>query len=226
MKKLYLVLLLLLSVNIYSKDYYKAKILKVNGEVIECFSELPSNNPFNKSVTYKIDLDSKKKIKLKNDEIKSMIITSEEGNNYYFERTGFRQIYKNLGGKVKERISKPKYWRLMIYHNDAIQVFYGAETYSFNKNNELISKASSNGGLIAIIPVLFKRPGEDVPTYITELLRGAIESGKNKAFRNTTILYFEGESEFISRIESKEFVAYGFIELAEAYGEYKKEGSQ
>ncbi|MGE4347696.1 MAG: hypothetical protein AB7D46_09820 [Flavobacteriaceae bacterium] len=220
MKKITFFLMLLLSLNLYSKNYYKAKVFKVNGDVIECYSELPRNNFASKNLLYKTDLNSKETIKIKYDEIESIIVISKDGKSYYFERVASRFIYKTLKGEIKNKAAKKKTWKFMVYHNDAIQVFYEADSYYFNKKNELISKAA--GVQTTTIPILFRRQGEEFPTYITEILSGAIEIGKNNAFRKMAAVYFEDDAEFVKRIQDKEFKAKGFIELAHEYGEYKK----
>jgi len=71
-----ILLFFVLCVFVVSAQFYPTKIYLHNGDVIDCYVKFPIND-VQKKVVYKSDLDSKKKNKLKSDEINSILVTSK-----------------------------------------------------------------------------------------------------------------------------------------------------
>lgn len=221
MKNILVAIALLITINSSAKDYYKTKIILANDDIIEGFATLPSNAMLQNSIKYKTTKKGKAK-KIKNNTI-FLVYYYYNGNEYLFERNNYTYPFKSKKNKPKKRAKMMggKFWFLVALNNPEINVYNLAETFFFNKNDVLVSRTSNRGFIIDTISFLFKRPGEESPTFITTYGNDIGHINKNRGFRNRTSEYFKGNKELLSRIENKEFTCIDYIELAEAYISYQ-----
>jgi len=216
MKHFYKALITLLTITC-NAQYYQSKILFANGQSKEGYTELPTNSLFDSSIKFQADKNGKAE-KIKNDEIEKIVYYTDNGKEYHIERTAIRQFI----GK-RENTTKKKAWIHVRFSTPEIIFYDQAEKYIINKHGDFISSTIDYSGTWADIALLFKRPGEVVPTILGSLSNGAIIINKERTFRTTAILYFKGEESIIKRIESKEFKSEDMLELAKAYIEHKRE---
>lgn len=201
----------------HSQKFYKAKLFFTNGDIKEGYAEIPTNKTFDSSVSFKAG-EKGKATKIKDEEIDKAIYYSDNGNEFYFENTSVKQTF----GKKMERTPKKKSWILITYHHPLITVYSYAQSYYIDKDGRMISQTIDYSGTWADIFICYKRPGEEVPTIITSFTQGAKIIGQQKQFRTAAKRYFNGDDNFISRIEQKEFSHDQVYEMAEAYVAYKQ----
>ena len=221
MKQLFALLAFFITLNTFAEDFYKAKILLVNGETAEGFASLPNNSSIGLSVKFKSD-EKGKIIKIKNDEIENMIVYAANGNQYFFERTAHRELSK-LFGSVQEKTRKDKNWVLAVYTSPYITFYYLTDAYYFDKKGVMVAKAGTSFGNFSELIYMLKRPGEDVPTVISSIATYRVKAlNEESVFRKTAMLYFDGETAFNERIENKEFKYHETQALAKAYTAFKE----
>jgi hypothetical protein len=221
MKNLIVIIVLLTTINVSAKDYYKTRIVFSNGETIEGLATLPSNAMFKSSIIYKTTTEGKTK-KIKNNTIYQV---SYYYNNleYLFERNNYTYPYKSKKNKPNKKVKMMggKFWFLVRLNEPELNVYNLAETYFFNNNNVLVSRTGNSSFIIDTISFLFKRPGEELPTFITTYGEGFGHINKNRGFRNRASEYFKDTPKLLIRIENKEFKCIDYMELAEAYISYQ-----
>ncbi|WP_116786893.1 hypothetical protein [Flavobacterium psychrotrophum] len=213
----FLALLLFISVN---AQFYKAEILLANGETRTGFSELPSNRLLDGSFNFKTDEKGRPE-SLKFKDVSKVTVSTDNGNTFMFDNLAIRQVIKSFG-KVREKTSKNKSWMLVRYATPEIAYYYAGQSYIIDKDGNMITKTTDNGGTWASIALLLKRPGEEAATSISAMTNGATIIGEESLFRKTAAAYFTGETKFIERIEKKEFKAEDLLPLVKAYIDYKK----
>lgn len=214
MKKNILLFAFLFTITAYSQKLYKAKLTLVNGETKEGYADIPSNSLFSKTVIFSIE-EKGKKVKFKNDEIDHATYYTDNGNEFYFERTRIRQLFGE-----KEWTAKQKIWIVATYSSQHLMAYSWAQSYYIDSAGTMVSKSADSGGWADIF-ICFKRPGEEFPSSITSFTYGATVIGQDKRFRKSAILYFKGEDVFNQRIENKEWTHEQIYEMAKAYSAYK-----
>lgn len=218
MKSIITLFLVLASLTITAKDFYKATITMSDKTVLEGYAELPSNKFLDRSIQFKEEKKGKER-KIKNDDISSIVYTNNNGDFFYFERNFFKVIIKP-GGNAREKSDGTKLWLVASYSQPSIRVYTGAQEYYFDKKGTLMSVTKDYSGMWAEVGYLFKRPGEDAPTLIGSLTSMGVFN-QQKTFRNTAKFYFRDDKEFAKRIDETEFKSEEATELAKAYAEYK-----
>ncbi len=215
MKKIILLFTLMLTSNVFAVTFYSAKILYLDGKVTEGYASLPSNHVLTGNVSFSTS-ENGKSAKLNDDDIQSITYTTKSGNQYYFEHTS----YRHLSGKKYDKTSKKKFWMLVTFSHELITTYSNAQSYYIDKEEKIVSK-SVDSGTWADIFILFKRPGETVPTMITSITYGAEVMNQQKMFRNAAARYFEADTAFADRIKNKEFKHNEVGKIVNAYIEYK-----
>jgi hypothetical protein len=216
MRKFILLFTLTLTFSSPAKSLYKARIQYLDGKTAEGYASLPSNDLFSGNVNFSASEDGKA-TKLEDDEIQSIIYTTDRGNQYYFEHTN----YRHLSGKTYDKNSEKRFWMLVTFAHDLIMTYSHAQSYYIDKEEKIVSKSVDRSGTWADIFILFKRPGEALPTRITSITYGAQVMNQQKTFRKIAARYFKDDTAFAERIENKEFKHDEIGKLVNAYIAYK-----
>lgn len=217
MKKFITLFALMLTLNSFASDFYQAKISFTNGKTTEGYASLPSNKALSGSISFKENSGGKSE-KLNDDDIHSIVYTTDSGNKYYFEHVQCIFLY----GKNGQNIQKKKDWILMTSSHDLLTTYNLSQSYFVNKDDKMTAMTVDRSGTWADVFVLFKKPGETAPSIIMSFTNGATVIGQDKKFRNAAKQFFKGEDEFIARIDSKEFKNDDVYKMAEAYIAYKQ----
>lgn len=215
MKHFFTLLTFFITLSVFSQGFYKATIVYADGKTAEGFAKLPSNQTLSGSVKFRAG-EKGKVTTINDDDVSYITYFTKKGNQFTFERTGVRTLNKSFG-KVYDKVVGKKKWLLMLYSNPIINYYYEAKSYSIDKDGNMISKTSDSSGTWADIGLLFKRPGEEGPATLGTLSFGAKVLNKESLFRKTAILYFEGDKDFIKRIDDKEFKSDEMLDMAKAY---------
>lgn len=217
MKKFILLLVLMLTIKSFGADFYQASIKYNDGKILEGYASLPSNKITSGSVNFRQNAEGASK-KLNDDDIQSIIYTTDSGNKYYFEHVQCTFLY----GKNGQNIQKKKDWILMTSSNDLLITYDLSQSYVVNKDDKMVAMTVDRSGTWADVFVLFKKPGETSPSIIMSFTNGATVIGQDKKFRNAAKQFFKGEDGFIARIDNKEFKNDDVYKMAEAYVAYKQ----
>jgi len=234
MKKICLFILSLCCMSIYAKKIYPAKIILQNNSVIECFTTIPNNKKLKKPIVYKNNLDSEDTFELEIDQVKTIIIITDNGKQYTFEKEKLYTI-ANKKGEVYFKESKKSTWQALVFYDDEIQVYYTSEYYMIEEEtNTLIPLNSAryinvnhvSADVSSNVKISYKRIQENAPTYIFDRLpigEGWVSRIYSKEFIKNVSKYFRDEPAFVEIIKEKDFKYRDYIELALAYIEYKYE---
>ena len=210
MKKTFF-LLLLISSAVLQAQYYRATLLMVDGSSKEGFSKLPSNQMLDKKIEFKEAKRSPVQ-KIEEDEVHRILVTSDAGDQFLFERNNVVHLFKAYGKQwEKEKVNK--HWMLLIHANDVLQEYSLAQRYKFDKKDRLMSITGAHSFWETIYFLLRKYDEE----------KAYIVSGKgftNGMVRKAMAIYFEDLPEFVERIENKEFKKANVSDVADAYAEY------
>ena len=221
MKKIILLALLLLCATVQAKEFYNAKIMMNDGTEKTGFATLPSNDALQKSIKFKSSINDESK-KIKNDEISSVIYTSDNGIKYLFERRVMIYVTKSFeeqkNGKYCDTAKKS--WILSTSYTENIMSYYLAQKYLIDDNGKMISKSTDRTGSWADIFILLRRPNESCASMIGHIANGAKIIGQEKRFRKMASIYFKDKTELVKRIKSKEFKSNEIEKLIAAYNSY------
>lgn len=219
MKQLFSLLTIFISLNTFAQtDYFKAKIFLANGETTEGYAKLPHNAGFDNSVSFKETPETKSST-IKNDDIKSILYYTEQGNQYLFERLPVRTINKSFG-KYYDKTEKKKTWMLLNFSDPLINFYYASSRYIIDESGNITMQSSDRSGTWAEILLLLKRPDEDSAAQMTTMTSIKV-GGLQSIFRKTASYYFQDQPEFAKRIEANEFAHDDIIRLAKYYIRYK-----
>jgi len=100
-------MLVLCSINIQAKKFYKAKIVLENDRIIECFTKLSGNKNLKKGIVYKNNLESTETFKLEHDIVKMIFIITDNGKEYRFERSKLYTLKKKKAKYILKNSKKP-----------------------------------------------------------------------------------------------------------------------
>jgi hypothetical protein len=212
MKSILSLVIFIITITVQAHEFYTAKVLLLNGNVIEGQATLPDN------------VLLKTSIEIKENNITSTIESNDiyqilyviNGNNYFFERNNVG-ITQKAFEKHRTNYSTGKEWYLVIFSDDSIKAYISSQYYYVDKEKGIISTHSFEGRNINFgTSYLLKRPNEDAPTVIT------MEGISNSKFREWASSYFEETPELVTRINKKEFKNSRIEELALAYASYQK----
>ncbi len=214
MKNTLFLLSFLLSIHLQAQEYYTAKLLLVNGEVMEVKATLPSNKVLKNNIKIKKD-GSKIAYLISSDNIYQILYTLYNGNKYLFERN---KIGITPRAFKKQRIgsSFKKEWFLVTYSHPLIKAYISTQSYYVNKQEGVLETHSYEGrNVIFGTSYLLKRPNEEAPTLMS------LSSTRNSKFIKWASVYFKENKALVARIKDKEFKGFQIYQLAIAYTLYQ-----
>jgi hypothetical protein len=214
MKKTLFLVGFLLTIQMQAQKYYAAKLLLVDGEIIEGKATLPTNKVLINNI--KIKKDGRKRASLISSEnINQILYTLYNGNKYLFERNKIGITPKPF---KKQRIgsSFKSEWFLVTFSHPLIKAYVSAQSYYVNKEKGVMETHSYEGrNIIFGTSYLLKRPNEEAPTLMS------LSSTTNSKFREWASLYFKENTALVARIKNKEFKVFQIYQLATAYTLYQ-----
>ena len=214
MKSILSIVIFIICLNVQAHEFYEAKVLLLNGNVIECQATLPENELTETSIQIK-ENDDTIASSIKSNNIYQILYVIK-GNKYFFERNNVG-ITQKAFEKHRTNYSTGKEWYLVIFSDESIKAYISSQYYYVDKEKGIISTHSFEGRNINFgTSYLLKRPNEDAPTVIT------MEGISNSKFREWASSYFEETPELVTRINKKEFKNSRIEELAQAYASYQK----
>ena len=214
MKKILLLVSFLLSVHMQAQEYYAAKLLFVNGEIMEGKATLPTNKVLINNIKIK-KKGSKITTLISSNTIYQVLYTLYNGNKYLFERNKIGITPKAF---KKQRIgsSFQNEWFLVTFSHPLIKAYISTQSYYVNKQKGILETHSYEGrNIIFGTSYLLKRPNEEAPTLLS------LSSTTNSKFREWASAYFKENTALVARIKNKEFKVFQIYQLAIAYTLYQ-----
>ena len=214
MKKILLLVSFLLSVHMQAQEYYAAKLLFVNGEIMEGKATLPTNKVLINNIKIK-KKGSKITTLISSNTIYQVLYTLYNGNKYLFERNKIGITPKAF---KKQRIgsSFQNEWFLVTFSHPLIKAYISTQSYYVNKQKGILETHSYEGrNIIFGTSYFLKRPNEEVPTLMS------LSNTRNSKFREWASVYFKENKALVTRIKNKEFKGSQIYQLAIAYALYQ-----
>lgn len=180
-------------------DFWKGEIKTTGGQIIKGFVRVPDEGD-DKSVAYIISKDDKKK-EIDSEEIESIIILSETGKTYTFDRLATRYNFR------KENTSNTKMF-LMIFNQESHATFYIASTgYSTNKKTGDIDIVSSfvETKDLPTFTYLIRKKGQTFADVLAQTSPSPTMFGLNKALKVRSEYLLADDPDLVKRIQNGEF---------------------
>lgn len=210
MKNTILIIFLLFAFCV-NAQYYQSDMLMVDGSTKSGFTKLPSNKLFDGKIEFRT---SKKGTieKIDEDGVSRILITSDKGEQYLFERNTVVHLYRSFGKEIKqEKVNK--HWMLLYHANASVQCYSLAQRYKINKKGGIMSITGGNS-LWSTVYFLLRKPTEEKAFIVSA--RGFT----NGMVRKAMAIYFKDVPEFVERINNKEFKKANVSDVADVYDTY------
>jgi len=205
-----------------AQKMHEAIITLQDGNEIQCWAKLPSNKIFDNKLKYK-ESEKGKTLKIQQKDVKLLQVKTKQNIVHELEYTKLQFMIRKKG-VIYRKDSKRATWQAVIFASDVIKAYYTADKYKINKQGTLVSISQGDQNTLATIKISYKRANETTPTFITEIIGGAITIGANKMFRVYAAEYFRNQdSEFAEYIENQKFKNSDYIQLCKIYSEYKEQ---
>ncbi|WP_375325567.1 hypothetical protein [Flagellimonas sp. GZD32] len=212
MKYSLFMLAFLLGTIVYGQSYYKAEIIFANGSTQIGFAKVPNGNQ--KMVSFKSS-EQENPTKIKSDDLKHIIFTLDDGTQYVLERNAIKMQLTRKNGELYTNITKKKGWLLLARADKKLNYYTAGQRYKIDNDGDFNISSSGQVGFTGI-GYYFRRPSEDVVTYITAQMSG-FQIGHEKSFRNAASTYFSDNKALAKRIEDGEFKSKQLDEVYELY---------
>ncbi|GLU43603.1 hypothetical protein [Allomuricauda sp. NBRC 101325] len=212
MKNRLLILSLFIASFMFGQSYYKADILFANGSTQSGYAKLPNGNQ--KKVSFKSTEDDQP-TNLKSDDLFQILFTLEDGHQYVLERNVIKMQLSRKNGELYTNITKKKGWLLLARGHKKMNYYTAGQRYRIDNDGNFKITSSGQVGFTGI-GYYFRRPNEDVVTYITAQMSG-IQVSHEKSFRNAASTYLSDNTSLAKRIDEGEFKSKQLDEVYELY---------
>lgn len=198
-------LLIIWSINLVSAQHYvKGQLTYTNNKVLVGLIHIP-DTPGDKKIKFKLN-ESADMRKIKNDSIRFITTTSEEGITYTLE---------NIEISRKEKA----FCFLLI--DGYTSLYLTGQAISTDKQGNVSPIAVCvSGRSMPEFYYMIKRKNEKYLTTIAITSPSKTMFGQAKAFRKMSADYFKDYPELVKRINSKEFTELDVVKVVKIYNEH------
>jgi hypothetical protein len=204
-----LILFFAMSATAYANDFIKAKLIYSNGTLLECYANF-INDPYQKTISYKLTLESKKQ-EVKSTELKK-IVFYENTDSAEFELI---TAYRILGSKP----SDPCWMINLVSGYTKLYCIYSAG-YVHNKGI-LSTGAIKWESMPDSYMFVCIRPDEPYATIISHVEKGGLTINANTGFKKQAAKYFSDYPELAAKIDNREYTYKEIVQVVEFYNTWK-----
>jgi hypothetical protein len=212
MKFYFFIALILISSFAFGQVFQKATITYLNGEVKKGFVLIP-RKPTEKSIKYKLSRNISTEERIKSEELKYIVIESDEGNKYVLERIP-------IALKPRSKPTKPCW--LLVKVAGYGTLYIGADYFVADNmgNVDVVAVGGGHSGP-ATFNYYLKKGNLDVAYYMGMTSPGGM-LGLNALLRKTAEMNLSDYPELVERIKNKEFTHNDIPAIIMIYNDYMK----